>query len=118
MMNLSVANVVFMGIGSILIYAGIKDISPIELVKDALEGKVTNPGSWSPETIDPPPSGAGGGRKFADYPNPDGSRFLPPGTLDNPTTVPKTGSGAGGGRKFYRQPTKPLDTYQNPFGHG
>jgi hypothetical protein len=43
-MNFNILTVVLVGVGGILVYAGIKDVNPRQVIKDALSGK-ENPGS-------------------------------------------------------------------------
>lgn len=55
-MNFSPLPVIMLMVGVILIYAGVKDVDPRTVVKNALQGKPTKAAS-SGSRITPPPSG-------------------------------------------------------------
>lgn len=64
-MNFSPLPVIMLMVGIVLIYSGVKDVNPLTVVKNALQGKPT---VATPKTgVTPPPSGfvagagAGGG---------------------------------------------------------
>lgn len=65
-MNFSPLPVIMLMVGIVLIYSGVKDVNPLTVVKNALQGKAT---VGTPKTggVTPPPSGfvpgagAGGG---------------------------------------------------------
>lgn len=67
-MNFSPLPVIMLMVGIILIYSGVKDVNPLTVVKNALQGKPT---VGAPKTgVTPPPSGfkpgAGAGKGSGD----------------------------------------------------
>jgi hypothetical protein len=81
--NISVLNVVMFTTGALLIYSGIKDVNPAQVVKDALAGNTSGLGKGDPPNVAVPgpdgsfaPGGAGTSPPATwspAIPNPDGT---------------------------------------------